>query len=205
MSKLDMRIEHPGLYTSPRGKVVEVQPPVYDCLAVDGMGDPNTSRFYQEAIEALYAVSYTLKFNFKKTREQDWTVMPLEGLWWSDNPAVDFLSGNKAAWRWTAFIIQPGIVSRSDFDAAVNEVKQKKDPPALPLVRFEKINEGRCVQILHIGPYAAEKPTIELLHGYMKEHGLAFNGKHHEIYLGDPRRTAPENLKTIIRQPVKAQ
>ena len=204
MGKLDLRLEYPDLYAPLRGRVVEVTAPEFDCLAVDGMGDPNTSRFYKEALEAIFAVAYTLKFNFKKTREVDWSVMPLEGLWWSDNVAVDFLTGNKAAWRWTAFIVQPGIVGKGDFDEALAEVKSKKDPPALPLLRFEKFNEGPCVQVLHLGTYAAEKPNIELLHGYMKEHNLHFNGKHHEIYLNDPRRTAPERLKTIIRQPVRA-
>jgi hypothetical protein len=204
MAKLDLRAEYPGLYAMPRGQVLEVNPPEFKRLAVDGMGDPNTSRFYQEALEALYAVAYTLKFNFKKTREFDWAVMPLEGLWWSDNPEVDFLLGNKNVWRWTAYIVQPGRVTEADYQEALAEVKAKKDPPALPLMRFDKFDEGRSLQILHVGPYAAEKPAIERLHRQIQESNLVFNGRHHEIYLGDPRRSAPENLKTIIRQPVKA-
>jgi hypothetical protein len=204
MTKLDLRVKYKDLYSPPRGRVVEVRPPEFMRLAVDGMGDPNTSRFYQEALEALYAMSYTLKFSLKKARELDWVVMPLEGLWWSDNPGEDFLLGNKAAWRWTAFIVQPTFVTRHDYEEALAEVKRKKAPPALRLMRLDDFDEGKCVQTLHVGPYAAERPTIEMMHGYMKDNHLDFNGKHHEVYLGDPRRTAPEMLKTVIRQPVRS-
>lgn len=171
-------------------------------LMIDGMGDPNTSQEYMGSIEALYAVSYTLKFLAKKGHEPtDYVVMPLEGLWRADNMA-DFALGNKDAWKWTSMIMQPSLVTGGMVDLALEQVKKKKDLPTLSEMRFEKYDEGLSAQIMHIGSYAAESPAISKLHQFIEDTGYSLRGKHHEIYLSDPRRTAPDKLKTIIRQPI---
>jgi hypothetical protein len=194
----------PGrVYKASAGKPEIVQVPPIGFIMIDGRGDPNTAVAYQEAIQALYSVSYTLKFALKKELAVEYKVGPLEGLWWSDNMST-FGSGGKDNWQWTAMIAQPDEVTTERFEQAVEEVARKKDLPALPLARLERFEEGPCAQILHIGPFSAEGPTIALLHEFIAEQGHTFDGKrqkHHEIYLSDPRRSAPEKWKTIIRQP----
>ncbi len=172
-------------------------------LAIDGAGDPNTSSEYRDAISALYSVAYALKFALKKSGI-DFHVSPLEGLWWADD-MVHFSADQKGKWKWTMLIAQPDEVTRERVEQVVQDVARKKSLPALQHVRLITFHEGRCAQILHVGPYAAEGPTIERLHQFIHEHGGEFDGsqqKHHEIYLGDPSRTSPERLKTIIRQPI---
>jgi hypothetical protein len=169
-------------------------------LMVDGAGDPNTSQTYRDALEALYALTYSLKFALKKAVGVSYKVAPLEGLWWGDDPNV-FLTGAKERWSWTMMIAQPSVVTMAWVDSAREEVQRKKGPDALSLVRFERFHEGLSAQIMHIGPYAAEAPTIQKLHDFIHAEGGALTGHHHEIYLGDPRRAAPEKLKTVIRQP----
>jgi hypothetical protein len=173
---------------------------------VDGVGNPNTAPAYVDALQALYGVSYTLKFMLKKRGVgDDYTVMPLEGLWWADDMGA-FLAGNKDAWRWTAMIAQPAFVAAEHVAEATDELRRKKGataPASLGLLRFETFVEGLAAQIMHIGPYAAEAPNIQRVHAYIQEQGYALAGKHHEIYLSDPNRTAPEKLKTIIRQPMR--
>jgi hypothetical protein len=203
MPKADVKKELKHLYRPSAKEVSIVDVPAMNFLQIDGQGDPNTSRAYQEAIEALYTVAYQLKFMVKKRDPQlDYVVPPLEGLWWAED-MDDFASGNKEAWQWTAMIYQPDHVTRELFEEAVQQVRGKKDVAALPLLRLEPYHEGLSVQILHIGPYADEGPTIEKLHAFAREKGYRLRGKHHEVYLGDPRRTAPEKLKTVIRQPVE--
>ncbi|OSM01760.1 GyrI-like domain-containing protein [Magnetofaba australis] len=147
-------------------------------------------------------MAYGLKFAIKKGPEAvDYGVMPLEGLWWSDDMA-DFATGNRAAWRWTLMIMQPQWITPELVTQTMAEVASKKAPPALESMRFESLHEGPSAQILHVGPYSAEAPTIEGLHAFIAEQGRQRRGKHHEIYLNDARRTAPEKLKTLIRQPV---
>jgi hypothetical protein len=168
---------------------------------IDGKGDPNTAQEYQDALETLYATSYTLKFKLKKAKIADFTVMPLEGLWWVEgSEGFDF--NVKVNWCWTSMIMQPQPVTRNEVVEAIDEAKEKKDPPALQKIRFESFREGYSVQIMHIGPFSEEQPTIDKLHSYAEEQGFRLRGKHHEIYLSDPRRTAPEKIKTVIRQPV---
>jgi hypothetical protein len=179
-------------------EIVDVPP--MNFLMVDGAGDPNTSQTYHDALEALYALSYTLKFTLKKADGADYRVAPLEGLWWSEEMAA-FLSGERARWQWTMMIAQPSPVTESRVVQAIEEVRRKKNPVALPLVRFASYHEGLAAQIMHIGPYATEAPTIQRLHEFIHGEGGVLQHKHHEIYLGDPRRTAPERLKTVIRQP----
>ena len=202
MAKKDLKKELQSLYFPSAKEVTVVEVPPMNFAMVDGEGNPNDSNDFQEALQALYGISYTLKFMLKKAGKADYTAMPLEGLWWTDDAGGFDYESTKSAWKWTALIMQPDFVSRAHCKAAAAQLEKKKHPPALPRVRFERFDEGLAVQIMHIGPYAAEKPTIERLHGYAKENGYRLAGKHHEIYLGDPRRTAPAKLKTVIRLPV---
>ncbi len=201
MNKIDLRKELKNLYNS-TSEVEVVDVPAMNFLKVDGSGDPNKSKQYQDAIEALFSLSYTLKFMIKKSKQSiDYAVMPLEGLWWNDNPD-QFSMENKDVWSWTSMIMQPTYVSEASIKEAVEHVRKKKDLVALPKLRFEPYQEGLSAQIMHIGPYTNEKPTIERLHNFINENGYRFNGKHHEIYLNDLRKTKPEKLKTLIRQPI---
>jgi hypothetical protein len=203
MTKIDLKKQYKSLY-QPSGKcVVEVDVPSLAYLMVDGVGDPNQSQSFQNAIEALYSLSYTLKFAIKKgARAIDYGVMPLEGLWWADDPK-DFLFSCKAAWKWTLMIMQPEFVTPQDVEAAITEVRKKKDPASLDLVRFETLHEGCAAQILYTGPFADEGPTIQRIHEFIHASDRQLYGKHHEIYLSDMRRTAPEKLKTVLRQPMR--
>jgi hypothetical protein len=172
-------------------------------IMVDGKGDPNTSQEYADAIEALYPVAYTIKFTCKKKYEHDFGVMPLEGLWWAEDMST-FSVHDKSSWRWTAMIMQPSVVTNEIFSQALEQVAHKKLLRSLDKVRFATYDEGRAAQVMYIGPYADEGPTITGLHEFIRQQGGVLSGSikhHHEIYLGDPRRTSPEKLKTIIRQP----
>ncbi|TWE13899.1 hypothetical protein FHX69_6029 [Prauserella muralis] len=201
----DVKKRHKELYSPSSTEFAVVDVPEFRYLAVDGRGDPNTSAAYAHALEALYGVAYTLKFASKKTLGRDFVIAPLEGLWRADDPAV-FTARLKDSWDWTMLISQPDWITEDMVDAAVGTVaKKKKDNPALANLRLLTLNEGTCVQILHIGSYDDEAPTLHRLHHhYLPEHGLTFNGDHHEIYLSDPRRTAPAKLRTILRQPVRS-
>ena len=169
---------------------------------IDGAGDPNSASTYKAAVEALYGVAYTLKFASKVALGRDHVVPPLEGLWWAEDPA-DFVARRKDRWRWTMMIMVPEFVGRPLFEAAVEKARQKLGAPPQSL-RFEHFDEGQCLQILHIGRYDDEAPTLARLHDeVMPSQGLTFAGHHHEIYLSDPRRTESTKLKTILRQPVK--
>ncbi len=191
------------LYKASAKKVEIVDAPAMDFLMIDGVGDPNGSQSYMDAIEALYSLSYTLKFALKQAEGVNYRVAPLEGLWWSETMDV-FLAGAREKWQWTMMIAQPSVVTPEWVERATKEVRRKKNPPAISLVRFASLHEGLAAQIMHIGPYATEAPTIQQLHDFIHAQGGVFDGrvqKHHEIYLGDPRRAAPEKLKTVIRQP----
>ena len=203
MAKIDYKKELKQLY-HPSAKEVEViDVPPMNFLMIDGAGDPNTSQEFQDAVEALYTLSYTLKFMIKKgDLGIDYGVMPLEGLWWADDMS-QFSIDNKDNWKWTVMIMQPEYVTRELFGAAVEQARKKKNPAALSRVRFEAFSEGKAAQIMHRGPFSEEGPTVERLHNFINENGYGLSGKHHEIYLSDMRKTAPEKLKTIIRQPMK--
>jgi hypothetical protein len=202
MEKLDLKKQWKHLYQPPADAVVAVDVPPLTYLMVDGQGDPNTSPAFQEAVEALYSLSYTLKFSLKKSpRAIDYGVMPLEGLWWADDPRVFHLA-DKSTWQWTAMILQPEFIARAQVEAAFNEVRKKNNPAALDRVRLETLTEGPSAQILYVGPFSAEGPVIQRMHDFIHAAGKQLRGKHHEIYLNDPRRTAPEKLKTILRQPM---
>lgn len=202
MEKLDLKKELKHLYQTPAKEVVEVDVPTMNYLMVDGEGDPNIVSAFAEAVETLFTVSYTLKFMVKKgVLATDYGVMPLEGLWWADD-MTKFSIADKSNWKWTAMIAQPPFVTRAMLDAAFAEVKKKKNPVALSRLRFESFTEGKCAQILHIGPFSEEGPTIARLHKFIETNGGKLYGKHHEIYLSDIRKAAPGKWKTIIRQPL---
>ncbi len=200
MAKKDLPEELQALYFPSAKEPVFVDVPAMQFAMVDGVGDPNSAPAFQEAIGALYGVAYTVKFAAKKRGIRDVLVMPLEALWWGEQED-DFLKADKEHWRWTAMLMEPPTVTRKLFDEAVRQFREKKNPPGLDKVRLERWREGKAAQILHIGPYATEPPTIERLHAFIRENGYRLSGKHHEIYMGDPRRSAPEKLKTVIRQP----
>lgn len=207
MAKIDLKKENKELYNPSREEVSLVNVPEMNFLMIDGQGDPNTSKEYQDAMETLFPVSYKTKFISKKEKSQDYVVMPLEGLWWVDN-MEDFTIEDKSGWKWTVMMRQPDFVTRNMINKAMDEVEKKKDPPALSKIRFESLNEGLCAQIMHIGPYSEEGSTVERLHNFIREKEYDFDGirpgeKHHEIYLSDLRRTKPERLRTIIRQPMR--
>ena len=202
MTKLDLKHEFAQLYAPSAKEVSVVEVPPLNYIMVDGAGDPNTAAEYQQAVEALYGLAYTVKFACKKQLGTDYVVPPLEGLWWVPDMA-EFSVDAKGAWQWTMLIMQPAPVTAELVAASLAEARRKKPSPAQDKIRFETYLEGLCVQIMHLGPYAAEAPTIARLHAFAAEHSYALAGKHHEIYLGDPRRTAPDKLKTVLRQPVR--
>ncbi|MBA3868827.1 MAG: GyrI-like domain-containing protein [Anaerolineae bacterium] len=205
MNKLDLKKTLKDLYNPSVKAVSEVVVPPMNFIMVDGTGDPNNGAEFQPRAEALYALSYTLKFASKQHLNQDYGVMPLEGLWWVDGlKPVDPTSSDRSAWQWTLMVMQPQQITREFFEAAVDNVRRKKNPELLPNCRFECYDEGLAAQIMHIGPYSAEKPTIDRVHAYIVEHNRQLSGKHHEIYIGDPRKSVPEKLKTVIRQPFKS-
>ncbi len=201
MPKRDLKKELKHLYNPNAREVVIVDVPNMNFLMIDGEGDPNASQQFRDAVECLYSLSYTLKFMIKKGKGgMDYGVMPLEGLWWADD-WDDFVEGRRDRWKWTMMIMQPEFVTRALFKQACGEVQKKKNSPALSKVRLEAFREGKSAQIMYLGPYAAEGPTIRKIHAFVTEQGGCPSGKHHEIYLGDPHRTAPEKLKTVLRQP----
>lgn len=180
-----------------------VRVPEIGFVMIDGHGDPNTSSEYADAIQALYSLSYTLKFALKKELGLQYRVAPLEGLWWADDMA-EFSQERKGDWSWTMMIAQPDEATPERFDVARMDVARKKNLPALRKSRLERFEEGPCAQVLYIGPFSDEGPTIARLHAFIRERGYSFEGsrqKHHEIYLSDPRRSVPEKWRTIIRQP----
>jgi hypothetical protein len=203
MAKIDYKKELRHLYKPSSKEVVIVDVLAMNFLMVDGSGNPNTSQSYVEAVEALYAVSYTLKFKIKKTRELDYGVMPLEGLWWADDMDDFTKTRNKDAWYWTMMIMQPEYVTSELLEEAKAEIEKKKNPAALSKLRFEPYHEGLSAQIMHLGSYDEEGPTIANMHDFALQQGYILHGKHHEIYLGDPRKTAPEKLRTVLRQPLE--
>lgn len=202
MQKIDLKKELKDLYQPSAREVVQVDVPTLRYLMFDGEGNPNTSQDYAQGVEALFAVSYTAKFMVKKGPQAlDYAVMPLEGLWWADDMS-SFVTGDKSQWKWTMMILQPDFVGDDVIEAARAAVRRKKGLAAVDRLRLEPFSEGRCAQVLHIGPFSEEGPTIERLHDFIDARtGRA--GKHHEIYLSDIRRADPARWKTIIRHPMK--
>ena len=203
MQKLDLKKVYKHLYAPSAKQVSLVDVPPLNYLMIDGKGDPNTAEVYAEAVQALYALAYAIKFKIKKSEVGlDFAVMPLEGLWWVEDMRL-FSVQDKSAWYWTMMIVQPDIITAGLCAETIAEVQKKKNLPALEQVRFEVYHEAEAVQILHLGPYADEAPTIARLHDHIHSEGWERRGKHHEIYLNDPRKSAPDKLRTVIRQPFK--
>ena len=203
MSKIDFKKQLKTLFNPPKRFVI-VDVPEMQFLMVDGHGDPNVAQEYQDALAALYAAAYKIKFISKKQLGQDYVVPPLEGLWWAEDMDTFSTARDKSQWDWTMMIMTPDWITGEIFADALEQVRRGKNPVALGKVRLESYHEGLSVQIMHIGSYDDEGPTILKLHNaFLPENGYVENGKHHEIYLGDPRRVAPEKLKTVLRQPIK--
>ena len=202
MKKIDYKKELKHLYRPSARKVEIVDVPKMNFLMIDGKGDPNKSQSFQDAIDVLYPLSYALKFMIKRGEMAvDYGVLPLEGLWWTDDMST-FSVENKDGWQWTLMIMQPDFITGEMVQEAIDQVRVKKNPASLPLVRFESFEEGKAAQIMHIGPFSEEGPTVEKVHAFIEENGFQRRGKHHEIYLSDIRRAAPEKWKTVIRQPI---
>jgi len=201
MQKLDFKKEYGDWYTASTNQVKWVTMPSVNYLMMDGKGDPNTTPEYARALEALYALAYTIKFRVKRVTEMDFGVLPLEGLWWVPNMEL-FSVENKNDWLWTMMILQPPLVTAKLVTECLDEARRKKDLPNLDQLRFEGYDEGQAAQVMHIGPYSTEAPTIQKLHDFIQAQDCQRRGKHHEIYLGDPRRSDPAKLRTILRQPV---
>jgi hypothetical protein len=203
MQTIDFKKRLKQLYSAPAKAPVIVEVPRMNFMMIDGTGDPNTSEEFQRAVEALFSTSYTLKFFIKKgPLAIDYGVLPLEGVWWADDKSA-FAAGDRASWKWTLMIMQPEYVTPELFEQALEQVRQKKDLPAAGQLRLEAFHEGLSAQLLHVGPYSAEEPTIQRLHRFIEDNGYRRRDKHREIYLSDLRRAAPEKLKTIIRQPIE--
>ncbi|MFX4261664.1 GyrI-like domain-containing protein [Pelotomaculum propionicicum] len=202
MPAVDFKKELKQLYNISGADVVIIDVPPMNFLMVDGAGNPNTTREFQEAVEVLYGVSYALKFRVKKAGLTNYVVMPLEGLWWTESMA-EFDPEDKGKWKWTLMIMQPEFVTEEYFNEAVSEIGKKKDIHVLSKIRYERYSEGLSAQIMHIGPYNTEGPDVAKLHNFILENGYVFAGKHHEVYLSDPRRVKTEKIKTLIRQPIR--
>jgi hypothetical protein len=202
VEKIDHKKTLKHLYQPSAKETVEVEVPAMNFLMIDGEGDPNTSKAYAQAVEALFAVSYSAKFMLKKGPAAiDYSVMPLEGLWWADDMST-FSTADKKHWKWTVMIMQPPEVTQAIIDRAIADAAKKKALAALAKLRFEAFSEGRCAQTLHLGPFSEEGPTIARVHRFIESRGCVRSGKHHEIYLSDIRKADPAKWKTVIRQPM---
>ena len=201
MTKVDLKREL-AAYSARRGRfdVVEVPPLRY--LMIDGHGDPNTSADYAAAVSAVFSVAYKLKFLSKRELDRDYVVMPLEALWWSDDLATFTTARDKSRWSWSLLNLVPSWITSAEVSRAL--AAAEGEASVRDRLRVEELAEGRCVQTLHVGPYDDEAPVLEAMHSeFIPGAGLRMTGRHHEIYLSDVRRTAPEKLKTILRQPVE--
>jgi hypothetical protein len=214
MEKLDLKKDLKDLYLPSVKKIEMVDVPAMNFLMIDGAIEPGqapgTSPLFAENMQALYGAAYTLKFAAKQRKENpvDYPVMALEGLWWVEDGTFDIQKpGN---WKYTIMIMQPELVTAEMFAEALAQLRKKKgNQPTFARLRLERFHEGLCVQTMHIGPYAAEPATVERMQAFMEENGLqdlvGQGGKHHEIYLGDPRRANPAKLKTVLRHPVRGE
>ncbi|GAA5030358.1 GyrI-like domain-containing protein [Actinopolymorpha pittospori] len=203
-AKYDVKRELRKCYAPKNTDWELVDVPELRFLAIDGHGDPNTSAAYRHTVEALYAVAYTVKFASEGDLGKDFVVGPLEGLWWADD-LDDFLARLKDNWQWRLLINVPDWITGDMIEDAKHTALTKKSLPAIPDVRSTTLHEGTSAQVLHIGSYDDETPTLTRLHQeYLPANNLRETGLHHEIYLSDPRRTGPAKLRTILRQPVEA-
>lgn len=205
MEKVDFK-KTLDAYRAKQGEFRIVDVPVMTYLMVDGHGDPNSASAYAGALEALYPVAYALKFASARELGRDYVVPPLEGLWWADDMTTFTTARDKSRWSWTMMLMMPDWIPHDFFDAAIAKLGQKKEAPrSLAEVRCEALAEGRCVQTLHVGSFDDEAPVLARLHSEaIYDAGLVMTGRHHEIYFSDARRVAPERMRTLLRQPVRA-
>jgi hypothetical protein len=204
MSKIDFKKEWKHLYRPSAKDFEVVEVPPMNFLMIDGHGDPNVAQDYVHAVEALYAVAYKVKFLSKTATGKDYVVPPLEGLWWAEDMESFTQARDKSKWDWTMMIMTPDWVKSTLLDQALQEVRTKKHPPGLDKMKSQMYDEGLCVQIMHVGSYDEEGPTLARMHQeWIPQNGFVENGKHHEIYLSDPRRVEPKKLKTVLRQPLR--
>jgi hypothetical protein len=201
MASIDLKKVYREHYTARVGKPTLVNVPERPFLMIDGCGDPNTSQEYADAVAALYPIAYGIRAAIKQSTGDGYTVMPLEGLWWADDMA-NFSVDDKSDWKWTMMIALPELATAEMASDILPTVTRKKSLVSGNKVRYELFAEGECAQVMHVGPYADEAPTIAALHEFIAAEGLEMSGLHHEIYLGDPRKSDPAKLKTIIRQPI---
>jgi hypothetical protein len=198
--KLDIYREHAADYVTPKKPVLlQVKPACY--LVSAGRGEPGGEAF-QVGIGALYNVAFTVKMA-RKFAGRDYAVSKLEGLWWADDPKHTFLDEPPKIWNWKLMIRVPDFVTAKEVAEAIGNLLARGKPREVSGVTLEELREGQCVQMLYVGPYDRERPTIARMHDFVEANGLAFHGLHHEIYLSDPRRVAPARLRTILRHPVK--
>jgi len=208
MDRLDLRKQYKHLYQPSAKKVEVVEVPSFQFAMIDGLIEPGIlpgdSPAFQQALEALYGISYTLKFTSKLRKEDpiDYAVMALEGLWWVEDGVFDITRADN--WCWTAMIMQPDHIGIEIFQDGLVQLRKKKPSPALDRLRLETFHEGLSIQVMHVGPYADEPGTIARMDAFATEHGYRLRGKHHEIYLGDPRRADPAKLKTVLRHPIES-
>ncbi len=203
-AKIDFKKKFKDLYQPSAKEVVVVEVPEMQFLMIDGMGSPGDSQKYQDALATLYPVAFKTKF-LSKGKGKDYVVPPLEGLWWADD-LNDYRSGNRDNWKWTMMIRQPDWITEKLIEEAIAITNDKKPELSelLPKLRLEKYLEGKSAQIMHIGPFSEEGPTVDKVHKFIEDQNGKFDGfnqKHHEIYLSDPRKAKPENMRTVIRQP----
>ncbi len=200
VTKLDFRKTLKPLYSPSAGEAQLIRVPAMKYIMVDGDGEPGGEAF-QQAMGVIYNLAYTMKFKVKAKLRKDYNVMAPEGLWWFKGGKA-FDQAKPKDWLWTLMVMVPDFITDSIFVDVVDDVRRKKNPPGLDKARLEELTEGECVQIMHIGPYSSESESITRMDAYAREHGYRLVGKHHEIYLGDPRRAAPAKLRTILRHPV---
>ncbi|MEZ5404625.1 MAG: GyrI-like domain-containing protein [Verrucomicrobiia bacterium] len=202
MEKIDLYRIHKSEYIAPKKPtLLQIEPAYY--LAISGQGKPGNEKFTTK-IEALYGVAFTLKMTRKFKGQQDYTIGKLECLWFIDGKKIaDQTSQDR--WRWKLLIRTPDFVTQSELDHTITTLLKKGKEPAIREVNLELLNEGQCVQMLHVGPYDQESKTIAIMKSFTEAKGLSLKGPHHEIYLSDPRRVPSERLKTILREPVTTQ
>ena len=201
MASIDLKKELSELYSGKPGVMTVVDVPPRPHLMIDGAGDPNTSQAYRDAVATLYPLAYGVRAAIKAETGEAYTVMPLEGLWWVPDMR-EFTVDDKSAWRWTAMISLPEAATSAMAAAVIPSITAKKGLPSGEYVRLELFGDGLAAQVMYLGPYADEGPTIQRLHDFIANQGGSLHGKHHEIYLSDPRKVDPAKQKTIIRQPM---
>ena len=201
MASIDLKKTYKDQYTARVGKPTLVAVPARPFLMIDGQGTPGVAPEYAAAVEALYPLAYGMRAEIKKLTGDGYTVLPLEGLWWADDMSA-FRADRKDEWKWTMMIGLPELATDEMAAEVLPRVTEAKKLAAGSKVRYEIFDEGETAQVMHLGPYSEEEPTIDLLHAFIESEGLQLRGLHHEIYLGDPRKAEPAKLKTIIRQPV---